>query len=67
MDIIAEHTPYVASLSSHNGDPSPSTAKGVLRGIQAAVAFKFGKESLEGLHCCSGLGARRLSCGTTFT
>lgn len=57
MDIIAQHTPYVASLSSHNGDPSPSTAKGVLRGIQAAVAFKLGKDSLNGIHVAiQGLG-----------
>jgi len=57
MDIIATHTPYVASLSSHQGDPSPATAKGVFRGIQAAVAFKLGKESLEGLHIAiQGLG-----------
>lgn len=57
MDIIAQHTPYVASLSSYNGDPSPSTAKGVLRGIQAAVEFKLGKPSLEGLHVAiQGLG-----------
>ncbi len=57
MDIIAQHTPYVASLSSHNGDPSPSTAKGVLRGIQAAVAFKLGKDNLSGLHIAiQGLG-----------
>ncbi len=57
MDIIAQHTPYVASLSSHNGDPSPSTAKGILSGIKAAVAFKLGKESLSGLHIAiQGLG-----------
>lgn len=57
MDIIAQHTPYVASLSSHNGDPSPSTAKGVLRGIQAAVEFKLGKDKLNGLHIAiQGLG-----------
>lgn len=57
MDIIAEHTDYVASLSKHNGDPSPYTAKGVLRGIQAAVAFKLGKDSLKGLHIAiQGLG-----------
>ncbi|PYD07096.1 amino acid dehydrogenase, partial [Pseudomonas syringae pv. pisi] len=57
MDIIAEHTDYVASLSRYNGDPSPSTAKGVLRGIQAAVAFKLGKDSLKGLHIAiQGLG-----------
>lgn len=57
MDIIAEHTPYVASLSKYDGDPSPSTAKGILRGIQAAVAFKLGKDSLNGLHIAvQGLG-----------
>ncbi len=57
MDTIAEHTDYVASLSKYNGDPSPSTAKGVLRGIQAAVAFKLGKDSLKGLHVAiQGLG-----------
>lgn len=57
MDIIAEHTEHVASLSKHNGDPSPSTAKGVLRGIQAAVAFKLGKDHLQGLHIAiQGLG-----------
>jgi leucine dehydrogenase len=57
MDIIAQHTAYVASLSHYNGDPSPSTAKGVLRGIQAAVEFKLGKNKLEGLHIAiQGLG-----------
>lgn len=57
MDIIAQHTDYVASLSKYNGDPSPSTAKGVLRGIQAAVAFKLGKDTLQGVHVAiQGLG-----------
>lgn len=57
MDIIAQHTTHVASLSSYNGDPSPSTAIGVLRGIEAAVLFKLEKESLEGLHIAiQGLG-----------
>lgn len=57
MDIIAEYTPYVASLSKHHGDPSPSTAKGVFRGIQAAAAFKLGKDSLKGMHIAiQGLG-----------
>lgn len=57
MDLIAEHTPYVASLSRYNGNPSPSTAKGVLRGIEAAVQFKLGKSSLAGLHIAiQGLG-----------
>lgn len=57
MDTIAEHTPYVASLSKYNGNPSPSTATGVLRGIQAAVAFKLKKDSVKGLHIAiQGLG-----------
>lgn len=57
MDTIAEHTPYVASLSKYNGNPSPSTAKGVLKGIQAAVAFKLNKDNLKGLHVAiQGLG-----------
>lgn len=57
MDIIAEETAYVASLSRFDGDPSPYTAKGVLRGIQAAVEFKLGKSDLKGLHIAiQGLG-----------
>lgn len=57
MDIIAEHTPYVASLSKYNGDPSPYTARGVLKGIQAAVAFKLGKDHFKNVHVAiQGLG-----------
>lgn len=50
MDEIAKATPYVASLSTHNAEPSPFTAIGVVRGIEAAVKFKLGKDSLQGLH-----------------
>lgn len=57
MDIIAEHTRHVASLTCHNGDPSPFTAKGIFRGIQAAVEFKMGKDNLRGLHVAiQGMG-----------
>lgn len=57
MDLIAQHTPYVASLSKFNGDPSPYTAKGVFKGIQAAVSFKLGKDTLNGIHVAiQGLG-----------
>ena len=57
MDIINEKTDYIASLSKHDGDPSPSTAKGVFKGIQAAVAFKLGKDNLTGVHVAiQGLG-----------
>lgn len=57
MDVIAQHTSYVASSSRHHSDPSPATAKGVFRGIQASVKFKLGKDSLQGLHVAiQGLG-----------
>lgn len=57
MDIIGQHTRHVASLSHYNGDPSPSTAQGVFQGIEAAVAFKLKKDSLQGLHVAiQGLG-----------
>jgi leucine dehydrogenase len=49
MDIIAQHTPYVASLAKDDGDPARATAMGILRGIQAAVAFKKQQDHLEGL------------------
>jgi leucine dehydrogenase len=56
MDIIAQHTPYVASRTCH-GDPSPATAQGVFRGIEAAVNFKLKIPSLRGLHVAiQGLG-----------
>lgn len=52
MDIIAERTSYVTctTQSDHNGDPSPFTALGVRRAIQAAVKFKLAKDSLNGIH-----------------
>lgn len=57
MDIIAQQTSYVASLSKYDGDPSPYTAKGILNGILAAVNFKLDKEHLDGLTIAvQGLG-----------
>lgn len=51
MDIIAKHTKHVASLTAENtlshGDPSPYTAYGVLRGIQAAMLYKHKRNSLK--------------------
>ena len=48
--IIAEHTPYVVGLPSDqsSGNPSPFTAWGVFRGIQAVMHQLFGSDSLEG-------------------
>lgn len=56
MDLIGEKSPYVASLTLH-GEPSPYTALGVRYGIEAAVQFKLGKNSLHGIHIAiQGLG-----------
>lgn len=49
MAIVHTETNYVAGLEGKSGDPSPITAYGVYKGIQAAVRHKFGCESLEGL------------------
>lgn len=52
MDIIAERTKYVTctSASGAGGDPSPTTAFGVRRSIEAAVKFKLGRDDIEGIH-----------------
>ncbi len=52
MNIIAAHTPYVTCYATANdsGDPSPYTALGVRRGIEAAVKAKLGKDHIEGIH-----------------
>lgn len=53
MDRIAQHTPFVINSigqSADENDPSPHTAYGVLRSLQAAVQFSLGKDSLDGLH-----------------
>ena len=50
MDVIATQTKYVAGTTEDDGAPSPFTAQGVVRGIEAAIKFKYGRESLSGLH-----------------
>lgn len=51
MDIIATRTPFVTCTATHGniGDPSPQTAHGVRRGIEAAVRFKLNKDTLKGV------------------
>ncbi len=52
MEVIRTVTKNVTGIDpSHggSGDPSPFTALGVRRGIEAAVKFKQGKDSLTGL------------------
>ncbi len=53
MEVIRTVTKHVTGIDpSHggSGDPSPFTALGVRRGIEAAVKFKLGKDSLSGVH-----------------
>lgn len=57
---ILESTQYAAGRPEHlggSGDPSPMTAFGVLRGIQAAGNFVFKSNSLDGMRVAiQGLG-----------
>lgn len=52
MDIVARRTKFVTCTTDGYSDPSTSlcTARGVRRGIEAAVKFKLDKDSLEGIH-----------------
>jgi leucine dehydrogenase len=53
MEVIRSVTRWVTGVDpSHggSGDPSPFTALGVRRGIEACVAKKLGKSSLAGVH-----------------
>ena len=50
MDHIASETKFVTSTSKFNysiSDPSVATARGVLKGILAAVKFKFAQDNLQ--------------------
>jgi leucine dehydrogenase len=53
MEVIRSVTKWVTGVDpSHggSGDPSPFTALGVRRGIEACVEHKLGKASLKGVH-----------------
>lgn len=52
MDVIARKTKFVTctTLSGNAGDPSPLTALGVRRAIEAAVKFKLGRDTVDGVH-----------------
>ncbi|HEY1553283.1 MAG TPA: Glu/Leu/Phe/Val dehydrogenase dimerization domain-containing protein [Kofleriaceae bacterium] len=53
MEIIRTQTQHVTGIDpSHggSGDPSPFTALGVRRGIEACVKFKLGKDEIKGVH-----------------
>ena len=61
MDVILTETRWATGVSpalGGSGDPSPVTAYGVLRGIEAAVGWHFGEASLSGRSVAiQGLGS----------
>ncbi len=50
MNVIARRTSHVLSTSMSHGDPSLFTAKGLVRGILAAVKSRLKRDDIEGLH-----------------
>ena len=49
MEYVRMETRHVAGLAGGSGDPSPVTARGVLRAMQAAAKHRWGADDLYGL------------------
>ncbi|HEX9563709.1 MAG TPA: Glu/Leu/Phe/Val dehydrogenase [Gemmatimonadaceae bacterium] len=47
MDFVHMETEYVAGLANRSGDPSPVTARGVFRAIQASAKVRWGSPSVD--------------------
>jgi leucine dehydrogenase len=48
MEYVLQETTYVGGLQGRSGDPSPHTARGVFRAMQAAAKYKWGSDDLAG-------------------
>lgn len=48
MEWVRQETRYAAGLQGESGDPSPKTARGVFRAMQAAACHRWGSDSLAG-------------------
>jgi leucine dehydrogenase len=48
MAVVRSETPYAAGLAELSGDPSPVTARGVFRSIEAAAMHRWGSSDLQG-------------------
>jgi leucine dehydrogenase len=48
MEFVLQETEHVAGLAHRSGDPSPVTARGVLRAMQAAARHAWGTDELAG-------------------
>lgn len=49
MEHVRKHTRYVVGLKERSGDPSPVTAYGVARAMEATAKHLFGRPELKGL------------------
>ena len=60
MEILRRETKHVAGLMGRSGDPSPYTARGVFRSIQASSKFLWDRDDLAGvtvaLQGCGSVG-----------
>src|SRR5690625_272612 len=62
MDAVKRHTDHVVGLHGTSGDPSPATAFGVFKGLQAALRHLTGSDDLSGRTVAvQGLGAVGMS------
>src|SRR6202049_282766 len=61
MAFVQMETSHVAGLAGKSGDPSPVTAHGVFRAVQASANRKWGSDSLEGktiaIQGCGSVGS----------
>ena len=62
MEIVARRTRHVSGLTKREGraggDPSPKTSYGIFKGIESAVRFQLGNESVAGLRIAvQGVGS----------
>jgi leucine dehydrogenase len=60
MEFMRAETKHVAGLIAGSGDPSPVTARGVFRAMQAAAKARWGSDALKGhtvaLQGCGNVG-----------
>lgn len=60
MEFVRMETEHVAGLLGKSGDPSPVTARGVFRALQAAAKYRWESDDIEGktvaLQGCGNVG-----------
>ena len=58
MAYIKSYTSHVVGYDVNNLHPSASTALGVLKGIQASIKYRYGRDDLNGVHVAiQGVGS----------